>query len=213
MLYRKAKTAEYSTLIRSVSTTAKAALLSLFVSTGAQAATVTGSVTLAASFGFVFESGVGAGVDFVDFGSAAPSPAAFDTDLSPAQLTGVTGDFVTAGITAGSLVSIKDFRFDLVGVSNPIVIGSVFEFSITSVTPPTTFTGVGAGDFSGSGILHDTSGTYDDTLFDFTYNNVNDQIALITNTATGNPSPVPVPGAAWLFGSACIALFGRRRMA
>lgn len=184
-----------------------------FVSGPVSAAPVVGSVTLAASFGFVIESGADAGIDFVDIGSPSPALAAIDSDISTAQLTAVSGDFLTVGITPGSFVSVKDFRFDLTGVDNPIVIGSIFEFSITSVVPPTIFSGSGApgaGDFSGSGVLVDTTGFFDDTIYDFTFNNVNNSIALITNTAAG-VGVVPVPGAVWLFGSSILGLVTIKR--
>ena len=162
------------------------------------------SVTLATSFGFVIESGTEAGVDFIDFASGAVNPSpSFDNDISTALITSVAGDFVTAGITPGTNVDVKDFRFDLVGIDNPILIGSVFTFSITDITPPSE-TGTGAGDFSGEGILIDTTGTFDPTLYDFIFNNINGDLALITNTAVGDP--IPVPGALWLFGSALVGL-------
>lgn len=190
------------------------ALLGVIFSVQAQAMPVTGSVTLAAGLGFVIESGADAGVDFVNFGSPTPADGLIDSDISTAQLTSVSGDFAAVGITPGSLVSVRDFRFDLAGVVNPIVIGSVFEFSITSVVAPTIFSGTGApgaGDFSGSGVLVDTTGFFDDTLYDFTFNNINGSIALITNSATG-VGAVPIPGAVWLFGSALLGLVIRKRM-
>lgn len=223
MLYSKVKNARASERVGGVSSyfagikkaivLLPVALTGVLAATAAQAATVVGSVTLAASFGFVVETGSDAGIDFVDFGLGNPSPS-FDTDVSTARIQAVSGDFATIGIVPGSFVDVKDFRFDLAGVDNPIVIGSIFEFSITSVVPPSIFSGSGlpgAGDFSGSGVLHDTSGTYDDTLYDFTFNNINGAIALVTNTATGNP--VPVPGAVWLFGSALLGLAARKRLA
>ena len=183
--------------------------INLLAPLSASAATVNGSVTLATSFGFVIESGVEAGVDFIDFASGATNPSpSFDNDISTALVTSIAGDFVTAGITPGTSVDVKDFRFDLVGIDNPILIGSVFTFSITDIIPPSE-TGTGAGDFSGEGILIDPTGTFDPTIYDFTFNNINGDLALITNTAVGNP--IPVPSAVWLFGSALAGMLVARR--
>ena len=208
MLYQKLKMS-VTKISQPLAYLAGVLAINLLAPLSASAATVNGSVTLATSFGFVIESGVEAGVDFIDFASGATNPSpSFDNDISTALVTSIAGDFVTAGITPGTSVDVKDFRFDLVGIDNPILIGSVFTFSITDIIPPSE-TGTGAGDFSGEGILIDTTGTFDPTIYDFTFNNINGDLALITNTAVGNP--IPVPGAVWLFGSALAGMLVARR--
>ncbi len=161
----------------------------------ANAATVTGTLSFVVAFEQVMSGGSAIGVDFGDFplASGIDADGIFDLDISNATISAVAGDFLTAGLSAGSIMSLKDFRYDLVGVPNPIATTGTFEFSMLSLTPPAIVSGPGGGDFIGAGILQDSSGFYDDTAVDWTFNNVTGQIAIVAIGAAG-VAVVPLPG-------------------
>lgn len=117
---------------------------------------------------------------------------------------GANGDFGLSGIMQGDAGTISDFTFDLASVFSVEIGGFSFEADALSVVhqSPTFLVLEGTGVLSATG-FSDTGATF--VLAAVTGGSLRSFSAGIT------ASPIPVPGALVLFGSALAALGWRRR--
>lgn len=180
----------------------------MFSSQSAKAAMVNGTIEFQVLFMNVLDTGgTIIGVDFGDVPTfdvpdgLEPLP---DGDISRGGVVASSGDFATAGIGPGSLISLTDFYFDL-STPGPYAQAGNFDFFMTAIAP-STGTGSTVGDFTGSGFLVDTSGGFDNTQVDWSFNANTNIIALVGL----NAAPIPLPAAFWLFGAALASLAGLR---
>ena len=175
----------------------------------ASAATVTGTIEFQVAFQNVLESSVIVGVDFGSLSPTfQPADGVFDNDPSKGVVFLSSGDFAAAGIGPGSLIDLIDFRFDL-STPGPYAMVGTFDFFMTAIVPSGATSGTAMNDFTGSGFLQDGSGTYDDTLVDWSFNANTNTFAVVGLSSTGNP--VPIPAGIWLFASAMGGLLLARR--
>ena len=194
----------------------------------AHAATITGVLELNAAQGYAVEDGSSniVGVDFSDFGVLAnPNPLVGDLDAVASDgspfipaFTATGGFSALAFVVPGANADFYDFT-DAGSLEPNNVLFAWDDFILAIDGPigisfPTPAGSLIPVDFNGSGILTSAGGLFDATYATWTVTLDGAGGSQFQVIASGVPVPggeVPVPAAAWLFGSALAGLALRRR--
>ncbi len=194
----------------------------------ANAATITGELIVTAGQGYAVEDGSGnvIGVDFTTFGFPAnPNPLFADLDAAGADGSPFLPSFVASGgfislfnQVPGSNADFYDFtQAGSLEANNTLFSWNDFELAIDGpigISFPTPAGGLVPVDYNGQGILTSAGGLFDATYATYTVALDGAGGASLHIIASGVGVPggeVPVPAAAWLFGSALAGLALRRR--
>ena len=174
------------------------ALLFAITATSASAASVTGAITFSADFD---PTGGTGGLD------DATGLNFLGDDFT---VDGVTGSFLAEAISPGDTGSINDFTFAPFPVGGVTPLWAIGDFSFDLESVVIIGQGAGALGLAGTGTIHyDGIADYDDTYGTWTFTG-NGSSGSLFNFSAGT-TVVPLPAAAWLFGSALFGLVAAAR--
>ena len=209
-------------------------LLSCFalavVASSANAMTITGMLELNAAQGYAVEDGSGnvVGVDFSDFGVVAnPNPLVGDLDAVASDGSPFVPAFTATGgfsalsfVVPGANADFYDFtQAGSLETNNTLFAWDDFILAIDGpigISFPTPAGSLIPVDYNGAGILTSAGGLFDATFATWTVTvdgAGGSQLQVIASGVGVPGGEVPLPAAAWLFGSALAGLALRRRAA
>lgn len=184
-------------------TSAVAALATFFLVTGAQAAPITGQITLSADSSSV---AINFAANTVTFAPSSPALNA-KVDTVNGNMTGLA--------PVGTLLTYKNFQYDPLVVINPIWLTTTgLSFTLTSISSVTENVAFGGLLLFGSGIISSTNPAFDPTPGNWSFNASESDNATFSwgSTASVAPSRVPDGGAsAILLGVSLLGLVGASR--
>ena len=208
--------------LRSAVRTTLALVLGLSIANAASAAPIVGTLTIFANgTAAVDGSGDYIGIDYGGDGFVIFPDGVLDTDLEAGNLIFSTSGSGALGSVSlpSSLATFRDFNTSGVFDGSGTMVefnGYTLEFTSLVAVVPTAGSVLDSVDFGGYGTLTSTDPGLDATAVSWHVNANNGLIGFNIDTSGSLPSQimaaaVPVPAAAWLFGSALLGLGAFRR--